>query len=111
MRIRADDMRVNERWTVSFAAVARGTVERGIAGHGIGTVDFFEMEIRESRDQARDTSACGLHFDRHRDRIAVIFHTENYGQLPQSSRLHAFPELTFTRTAFPIRNVPHFAAL
>ena len=104
-------MRVNERRAVPFAAVARSTRECGVAGHGIGAVDFFEMEIGESGDQARNASARSLHFDRHGDRVAVVFHAENYRQLFQSGGVHRLPEFAFAGGAVAERDVGDFIAL
>jgi len=86
-------MCVDERWSVSLTAVARGSRECGVAGDRIGAVDFFEMEVGESGDQARNVSTCGLHFDRDGDRVAVVFHAENYWELFERGGVHRFPEL------------------
>ena len=111
MRIRTDHVRVHEGRAVSFAAISSSALECGVAGHGIGAVDFFEMEIGESGDQARNASARGLNFDRNRDRVAVIFDAENYRQLAESGGVHRLPEFAFAGGAVAERNVGDFIAL
>src|ERR1022692_2288883 len=111
MRIRTDDMRMDEGWAVSFTAVARSTLECGIAGHGIGTVDFFEMEVGESGNQARNASTRGLDLHRHRNCVPIVFHAENYRQLSQCSGIHGLPEFTFAGSAIAERNISDFIAL
>src|SRR2546423_4990862 len=44
-------------------------------------------------------------FHRHRDRVAVIFHTENHRQLAQRRGIHCLPEFTFTGGSVAERNV------
>ena len=69
------------------------------------------MKIRKSRNQPRNASARGLHFDRHRNRVAVIFHAENHRQLAEGRGVHRLPELAFAGSAIAQRNVSDFIAL
>ena len=69
------------------------------------------MKIRKSGNQARDASARGLHFDRHRDRVAVVLHAKNDGQLAQRGGVHRLPELAFARSAVAERDVGDLIAL
>ena len=103
-------MRMHEGWPVTFSAILRGAPKCTVTGRRIGAVDFLEMKIRESRNQTRNAASGGLHFHRHRNRVAVILHAENYGQLVQRSGIHRFPELTFTGGAVAQGNVGDFIA-
>jgi hypothetical protein len=42
----------------------------------IGAVAARHPQVREGLDQARDVAARRLHFDRNRDRVAVVFDEE-----------------------------------
>src|SRR5439155_896925 len=82
-----------------------------IAGHRIGSVHFFKVEIGETRHQTRNAPASGLHFDRHRDRVLVILHHKHKWQLQIGSCVHGLPELAFAGRAIPKRNVGDFVAV
>src|ERR1700730_11661846 len=104
-------MCMHERRAMSFSAIPRRATKRRVTRHRIGSIDFFEMKIRKSRDQPRNASARSLHLDRHRDRVAVIFHAENNWQLAQRGGIHRLPELTLTRCSVTKRNVSDLVAL
>ena len=69
------------------------------------------MKIWKSRNQPRDASARGLHFDRDRNRVAVVLDTKDNGQLGQRGGVHRLPELALTGGAVSQRNVGDFIAL
>src|SRR5580765_6358507 len=98
-------MRMDECRTESIAAILHGASECSVAGHWISAVDFFEVEVGESRDEARNAAAGGLDFHRHRDRVAVVFHAENDGKLTECRGVHRLPELALTRSSIAQRNV------
>src|SRR5438477_11693095 len=111
MRIRTDHMSVNKSRPVSLAAITRCPLECGVACYWIVAVDFFEMKIGKSGDQSRNASARSLDFDRHRDRIAVIFDAEDYWKLAQSGSVHSLPKFAFAGSAVAKGNVGNFIAL
>ena len=80
----------------SFARqYAAGALECAKACNRIGSVDFFEMKIGEARHQSRNVSAGGLHFDRHGNRVLVVFDKKNNRQAFIGGRVQRFPELAF----------------
>ena len=111
MRIGTNHVRMHKRRPVALAAILRGALECAVTRHRIGAVDFFEMKIRKSRDQPRNAASRRLHFHRHRDRVAVILHAENYRQLVERSRVHRLPEFTFAGGAIAQRNISDFIAV
>src|SRR4051812_34892791 len=111
MRVRPDYVRVHEGRTESLAGISGGALERRVAGHGIGAVHFFEMEIGESGDEARNAAACGLHFYRNGDRIAVVFDAKDDGELAEGGGVHRLPEFAFARSAVTEGDVGDFIIL
>src|ERR1700676_1235261 len=111
MRIGADDVPVDEGRPVPFATVAHGPLERGIARYRIGAVDFLEVKVGEPGNQARNASASGLHFDGHRDWIAVMFNAKNNRKLSRGGGLHRFPEFPFAGSPTAEGNVSHSVTL
>ena len=104
-------MGVDERGTIAGAAVVGGAPESGVGDDGIGAVNFFEMEIGEAGDQARDVAAGGLHFDRNRDRVLVVLHAEDHGQAAVGGGVQRLPEFAFAGGAVAERDVGDFVAL
>src|SRR6202034_1325163 len=111
MGIGANDVGMDKRGTVSLATVARSPLECGVAGHRIGAVDFFEMEVGESGNQTRNVAPRGLEFDRNRNGVPIVLNAENNRKVAQRDGVHGFPELAFTGSAVAQRNVSHFIAL
>src|SRR5579862_3265176 len=108
MRVRPDDVGVHERGTMSLAAVFDGTLKGCVTGDRISAVHFFKMKIGKSGNQARDAAASRLNFHWNRDRVAVIFHAENYRQFSQSRGVHRFPELALASGAVTEGNISDF---
>src|ERR1035438_731117 len=102
---------MDKRGTVSLTTVARSPLECGVAGHRVGAVDFFEMEVGESGNQTRNVAPRGLEFDRNRNGVPIVLDAENYRKLAESDGVHGFPELAFTGSAVAQRNISHFIAL
>ena len=92
-------MRVHESGPIAGSAVRHGPGERRIRRHWISAVDFFEMEIRETRHQTRNISACSLHFDRNRNGVTVILHNKHNRQLAIGRGVQRLPELALTSGA------------
>ena len=86
MRVRADYMRVDKCRTVSGTAIAYRPDEGRIACNRIGSVNLFEMEIREAGHQPRNIAAGSLHFDRYGNGVSVVLDHEISGATASSRR-------------------------
>ena len=64
---------MDERGAAARPAVISGAVQRFITRQHIRAVALFDVQVRESAHELRNAAAGGLHFDRHRDGIAVVF--------------------------------------
>src|SRR5262252_2986592 len=73
MRVRPDDVGVNQRGASAFAGVSDGAAESLVTGQKVGPVALLDVQARERRDQPRDAPAGGLDFHRDRDRVPVVF--------------------------------------
>ena len=104
-------MRVNERWTHSRAAMRHCSRHCTVTDNWVSTIDFFEMKIGKARNQTRNIPARGLHFDRHRDRIPVVFDQEHDRQPQVRSRIHRFPEFAFAGGAIAERHIRDLVAM
>src|SRR5579863_9393246 len=93
MRIRTNYMRVHESGSIAGSAVRHGPGECRIRCDRIGAIEFFEMEIWETRYQPRNISSRGLHFDRNRDGVSVVLHHEQHWQLAIGGGVQRLPEL------------------
>ena len=111
MRVRPDDLGVHERRPLARARVGDGVRHRAIAGQEVGAVDALDEQAGKRRDELRDVAAGGLHFDRHRDRVAVVFDEEDDRQLAEAGGVERFPELALARRAVAERDVGDFVAV
>ena len=102
---------MHQRRTFTGTAMGHRARECGVAGDGIRTIYFLEMEIRETGDQARDISAGGLHFNRNGDGILVVFDTVENRELVVRRRVERLPEFAFASGTVPERNVGDFVLL
>src|SRR5436190_3609836 len=100
MRIWPNDHRVHERRALSLARVFDGLSHHIMAGDQVATVDLLHEQIGESAHELRDRSAGGVHFDRNRDRVAVVLDEINDGELQVARRVEALPKLPFARLPF-----------
>src|ERR687887_399666 len=103
-------MRMNERRPLPSSGVCDRTHKGRIRRNRIGTVDFLEMEIRETRDETRNISAGGLNFYRYRDCVLVVFHYEDQRQLEIGGGVHRLPELAFAGRALAEGDIGHLIA-
>src|ERR1035438_2304255 len=111
VRIGTNDVRMDERRTIAGAAMLGGAPESGIGDDRIGAVYFFEMEVGESGDQARDVAAGGLHFNRDGDGVLVILDAEDHRQTAVGSGIERLPEFAFARGAIAERDVGDFVTV
>ncbi len=111
MRIGTDHVCMNKSRTVPLAAILRGALKCSRTRHRIGAVDFFKMEIWEARDQPRNAASGRLHFHRHGDRVAVVLHGKNHGQLVEGGGVHRLPELALAGGAVSERDVGNLVAV
>ena len=105
MRIGADDLRVDERWSPARAGVGQRLLDRGVRGQEIGAVDALDEQVRERGHQFRDVAARGLHFHGHRDRVAVVLDDDDYREPAKAGVVQRLPELTLARGAVSERQV------
>ena len=80
MRVGTDDPGVDERRPLARADVVRRLAHGAEAREEIGAVDRIDVKPRERSHEARDVAAGRLHFDRHRDRVAVVFDEKQHRQ-------------------------------
>src|ERR1700758_2300751 len=99
MRVGPDHVCMHEPRSLSRAAVLHRTLHRRVAHHRIGAVDFLEMEIRETGNQAGDVAPGGLYFYWNRNRVLVVLDHEDDGQLPVGSGVERLPEFPFAGSA------------
>ena len=95
VRVRADHLGVYESRSSALTRIRHGPVERGVRRQKITAVDFFDVEVGERRHELRDRATGGIHFDRHRDRVAVVLHEVHDRQLEIARRVERLPELAF----------------
>ena len=111
MRVRANHMSVNERWTFPLPRVFHRVVHRIVAGKEVTSVDFFDVQIWEGANELRDIAAGCLHLDGDRDRVAVVLDQVDRRQLQIRRGVQRLPELAFTGLSFTGRYQNHFVAL
>ena len=82
VRVRADDLGVHERRALARARVRRPR-RSSPCSCSRKSVPSMRWTMRPGNDvdQLRDVAAGRLHFDRHRDRVAVVFDQEDDRQL------------------------------
>ena len=102
---------MDERRALARADVGGRLAHRAQAGEEIGAVDRVDVQAGERSHQARDVAAGGLHFDRHRDRVAVVLDEEQDRQLLDAGGVERFPELAFAGRAFAERDVGDLVGL
>ena len=103
MGVRPDAVAVHKRRPKAGAAVLRGSLKGAQADLRIGAVDLGKVEVGEVGHQLRDVSAGRVHFDRHADGVAVVFHAEDDRQLLIRGGVERLPELALRGGAFAER--------
>ena len=105
-------MRMDEGWACSSPAVARSTLECGIAGHGIGTVDFFEMEVGESGNQARNVFPPAVWTSTGTEIAYPLSSTQKItGSFPSATAFMASQNSPSLEVPSPRENISDFIAL
>ena len=105
MRIRADDVRVDQRRAFAGAAMFGGAAQRGITFQRLGAVTFFDVEIRIIPHQLGDAAAGSLHFHRHGNGVAVVFDEIENREALGAGGVQRFVKFTFAGGAIAGRNV------
>ncbi len=90
-------MGVDEGRPLARAAPLDGAATRGVRGERVAAVALLEVEVWEGLHESRDAAARGLHLDRDRDRVAVVLHEEEDGQLQVARGVQRLPELALAR--------------
>ena len=111
MRVRADDLGVHERRTLAARARRRSRPTSRDSSPGSRCRRCSAPESGEGRDELRDVAAGGLHFDRHRDRVAVVLDDVDDGQVAEAGGVERLPELAFARRAVADRDVGDLVAV
>src|SRR3954453_22522617 len=111
MRIRTNHVGMNERRANSRPAMRNSSRHCAVADHGVSPIYFFKMEVWKTGNQARNVSPRSLHFDRHGDRITVVFDQEHDRQPEIGGRIHRLPEFAFTGSAVAERDVGDLIAV
>ena len=99
MRVRTNDVRVNERRPLALAGIVHRLLHRLVAGDEVAAVDLLYEEVRKRRDELGDAAAGGVDLDRYRDRVAVVLDQIDDGQLEVARVVQRLPELAFARGA------------
>ena len=100
-----NDRGVHERRPLARAHVRDRLAQRAVAGEVVGAVAAEHAQAGNAFDDARDVAAGRLHFDRHRDGVAVVLDQEEHRQLARARRVERFPELAFAGRAVADRDV------
>ena len=108
MRVGSNHFRVHERRPAVLAAVVDCAPHHGERFQRIGAVTSLDEKIGKTSDEFGNVAAGRLHFDRHADRVAVVFAQEHHWQFKVAGRVERFPKLAFARSAVAQRNVHDF---
>src|SRR6184192_2910390 len=100
MRIRTNDLRMDERRSLSLACVLDRLTHRVVTGDQIASVDLLHKQIRESAHELRDRSAGRIDLHRDGNGVAVVLDEKNNGELEIARCIEALPELPFARLTF-----------
>ena len=111
MRVRADHLGVHQRRPLALTAVVVRLLHRLVGGERVAAIDFLDEEARERRDQLADRATCGVHLDRDRDRVAVVFDQEDHRQLQVAGGVQRLPELALAGGAVTGGDEDHLVAL
>ena len=111
VRVGPDHVGMDKGRTASGAAMRHGAHESSVAGDGIGSIHFLEVEVGKTADQPRNVSAGGLYLDRHRDGIFVVLDHEDQRKPEIGSGVQRLPEFTFTGGAFAQGDVGNLVAV
>src|SRR4051794_2318413 len=99
MRVRANDIGVDERGTDAGPYVLDDRSCVVANGEVVGAIEMVDLEPAKATDQLSDRSGS-LIAGRHRDRVAVVGHDVQHGEVQVARRVQALPELTLAARPF-----------
>src|SRR4029078_9117839 len=99
MRVRTNDVRMDERRTFALAGVGYRPLHRLVAGEQIAAVHFLDVQVGEECAELADAAAGWFHLDGYRDGVAVVLDEVNDRQLEIAGVVERPPELAFARRA------------
>ena len=99
MRIRPRHVRMNKCGSLAFAHIFDRFFANAVAFNRIRSIAFRDMQTGKSRHQLRNASARGLHFNRHGNRVAVVFDQIQNRQFLCARDVQRFPKFSFARRA------------
>jgi len=111
MGVGSNNLCMNEGRTITCATIGRSPLHYSERFKSVGAVAALQIKIRKVFDQTGNIAARSLHFDRHADRVAVIFKQEKHRQLEIAGGVERFPKLAFAGRSISQRNVGHFVFL
>src|SRR2546430_5337139 len=104
MRVRTNDLGVNECRPRALPHVRNGIAQRPITREVVGAVAAENLETVEMLEEAREAAARRLHVDRRRDRVAVVLDEVEHRQLAHAGGVEGLPEFAFARRTFADRD-------
>ena len=111
MRVRPDDLGVDERRTLTGASVSDGLPHHPEALGEVGAVDGEDLKGGERPHDPGDVATGGGHLLRDRDGVPVVLHEIDDGQPLAAGRIERLPELAFRRRALTERDVDDFVGV
>ena len=111
VRVRPDHLGMHERGLALAPHPRHGVADHAVAVDEVGAIAAEDFEVRERLDQLRDIAAGGLHFDRHRNGVAVVFDQVEHRHVARAGRVQRFPEFAFTRRALADRDIGHLVRM
>ena len=112
VRIGTGDLRVHERRALAARARRRprAAARRSWSRKSVPSMLWTKSPGNDATS-LRDVAARRLHFDRHRDRVAVVFDEEDHRQLSEAGGVQRLPELAFAGRAVAERQVGDFVVV
>ena len=108
VRVGANDVRMDEGRPLPVARVGERVLQRIVRGQKVAAVGLGDEEAGIRTHELRDGAAGRVHLDGHRDRIAVVLHDEDDGELQRARRVQRLPELAFRGGALSDRDDDNF---
>ena len=90
--VRTDDLRMHEGRSLPLSRVVDRPAHHLIRGEKVAAIHLLHEQVRKGAHQPRDRPTGGIHFHRHRDRVAVVLHQINDGQPEVRRGIERLPE-------------------